>query len=158
MSDEFPTIVPRNADGIQRVIVIGGGSGRSSFQEPETHEPIEAMRRQYGEMIDRMFPGRKIVTWLPHRPGSGGNCNSLPGLQQLVDAGQCDAIVVQSFCRLSRSHPGLCAFVEGLKPAGVRLISLADQFDSSTDRWSAALAGLALPTKFNLPVDFNASS
>jgi hypothetical protein len=49
------------------------------------------MRRQYGEMIDRMFPGPKIVTWLPHWPGRGGDRNSLVGVKQFI------AVVLRAF-------------------------------------------------------------
>jgi hypothetical protein len=146
MSAEHPTIVPRNADGIHRVIVIGRESSRQSFHEAKAHEPIDSTRRQHAEMIDRALPGPKIVTWLP--PGRAGQSNPLAGLPQLVHAGQCDAIVVQSFCRLSRNAGCLWPFVEGLKTAGVRLISLSDQFDTSKDRWPNALAGFAVRRGF----------
>jgi DNA invertase Pin-like site-specific DNA recombinase len=158
MFAEFPRVVPLNADNIQRVMVIGGGTSRSSVQEAGSHEPIELIRPKYGEMIDRMFPEPKIVTSLPHGPRRGGDRNWLAGLQKLVDTGQCDAIVVQSFCRLSRSKRWLWSFIKGLKTAGVRLISLSDQFDSSTDGWPGVPARLTLRTGFKLPVEFNSSS
>ena len=91
-----------------------------------------------------MFTGPKIVSWLTYGPGKCGDRKLLARIQKLVDNGNCNAIFVQSFCRLSRSRPRLWSFLEGLKATDVRLVSLSDGFDSSTKGWSAALAELAL--------------
>ena len=36
------SMIPRDADGIHRVIVVGGGAGRPCFENAETCAPIES--------------------------------------------------------------------------------------------------------------------
>lgn len=153
MFAEFP-IVPRQADGVPRFVVFDRGGSSQCLDLGATSANWQ---RNAEKLLECSFPGPKfVIVFGFYQPVDG--CTGCAALLRLVDACQCDAVVVESLSRLSRNPRRLWSCVERLVDAGVRLISLSDHFDSAVDDLSAALAGVTVRTGFNLPIASNSSS
>jgi site-specific DNA recombinase len=111
--------------GYVRVSQVRGRDG-DSFQAPKQQEDaIKAYAKAHGH---------EVVGWKTDLDESGGKA-SRPEFDLALDAivrGEADGLIVAKLNRFMRSLPDAFKVIERLTEAGKELISVADNFDSST--------------------------
>jgi site-specific DNA recombinase len=112
-------------DGYIRVSRVNGRNGESFISPRVQREKIQSYARLHGH---------KVVRWHEDldRPGSR---NDRPGFQTAIDrveAGKTDGIAVAKLDRFARSVADAAGAIRRIRDAGGELISVEDNFDSST--------------------------
>ena len=114
-----------NIDGYIRVSRVGGRAGESFISPTAQREKITKFADLHGHRVTRWHEDLD-------QPGSKA---ARPGFQAAVarvEAGETDGIVVAKLDRFARSVADAAVAIRRLRDAGGQLLSVEDNFDSST--------------------------
>jgi site-specific DNA recombinase len=112
-------------DGYIRVSRVNGRGGENFISPRVQREKIQAFAKLHGH---------KVVAWHEDLDEPGSK-NTRPGFQAAiarVEAGKTDGIAVAKLDRFARSVADAAAAIRRIREAGGELLSVEDNFDSST--------------------------
>lgn len=112
-------------DGYIRVSRVGGREGASFISPTVQTDKIHALARLRGYTIVAVYEDLD----------ESGTRNTRPGFQkvlQRVEAGETDGVIVAKLDRFARSVPDAANAIRRIQAAGGQLVSVDDNFDSST--------------------------
>jgi site-specific DNA recombinase len=112
-------------DGYIRVSRVNGRGGENFISPRVQREKVQAFAKLHGH---------KVVAWHEDLDEPGSK-NSRPGFQaaiERVEAGKTDGIAVAKLDRFARSVADAAAAIRRIRDAGGELLSVEDNFDSST--------------------------
>lgn len=118
-------LAPVRLVGYVRVSRVGGRQGDSFISPALQREQIEAFAK---------IRGFTIVDWIEDLDESGGKYQR-PGFQralEMVERGEVDGIAVSKLDRFARSVIDALHAIERIRAAGGELVSVTDNFDTTT--------------------------
>lgn len=140
-------LIPKNADGILRVIIPARVSTTSQdiVSNDSQHAETERQLRDVyaGRMQIHRF-GDQASGWQPNRPG-------MDDATQLIESGEWDLVIVGELRETYRNPRFVWAFVQNCVDNDTRFISIADGIDTADEEWenrmhvASFLAGMARP-------------
>lgn len=129
----MPTIrlVPRNADGVLRVLAIG----RTSSVH-HSDESIDAYHRCVQEYLARIYQGPLNLVFLDEQ-ASGRNATraTIVVAERRIATCRIDLVIAADLSRIVRDRRLQDSFLQQAINAGTRVVCLDDDFDNSNQQW-----------------------
>ncbi len=143
-------IVPRNPDGVLRIISVGRLSKPKKTEE-ETQQSLEAIRRENERLLANIYSGPKVIRYLAEQiSGMVAERTTMTELWELVDTGEWDIIIAEDLSRIFRNPVFQLKFLQDCVDAGIRAICFADNIDTCDEGWQAA--ALVAIVRHGLPI------
>ena len=96
-------IVPKNPDGIARIISVGRLS-KPKDSEAETQQSLEAIRRENERLLKSVYAGTPVIKYLGEQiSGMIAERNTMTELWELVASGEWDLIIAEDLSRVFRN-------------------------------------------------------
>jgi DNA invertase Pin-like site-specific DNA recombinase len=121
------------AVGYIRISRVGGRAGESFISPDVQRERIAAYAVAHGHTI---------VDYVTDKDQSGGTMTR-PGFdraRRMIESGKADGLIVAKLDRFSRTLKGALDTIDELRAAGAELVSVAEQFDTTTPMGRAMLS------------------
>jgi DNA invertase Pin-like site-specific DNA recombinase len=121
------------AIGYIRISRVGGRSGESFISPDVQRERIAAYATAHGHTI---------VDYVTDKDQSGGTMDR-PGFARalgMIESGKADGLIVAKLDRFSRTLKGALDTIADLRESGAELVSVAEQFDTTTPMGNAMLS------------------
>jgi DNA invertase Pin-like site-specific DNA recombinase len=137
-------LVPKNPDGVLRVISIGRLS-QPKETEAATQQSLDAIQRENEWMLKSIHSGPIVVKYLAEQiSGMLANRETMAELWKLVASGEWDLIIAEDLSRIFRNPAFQLMFLQQCADSGIRVICFADNLDTADESWeSAALLATA---------------
>jgi site-specific DNA recombinase len=133
-------VTPHTADTPMRVVIIG------RISTPHQNEDnIEASYRYVEDYLRKQHLGPLQIKYLGERAsGMLAERQTIRQVEDLIAAGQVDLVVAEDLSRIFRNPRHQLNFVQDAVDAGVRILCLADNLDTSNDNWELMLGAAGL--------------
>lgn len=139
MSYDTKRLVPKHADGVARVLVIGRLSKPKATEE-ETQATIESSIAVAKAHLNSIYDGPIQLTQLAEQAsGLIVERATMLEAEQLIETGDIDLVITEELSRIYRSARHQYGFVEDCVDAGVRVICVADRLDTADEDWERVM-------------------
>ncbi len=144
-------IIPKNSDGVLRIISIGRLS-KPKDSEDETHMSLEAIRNENARLLTSVYKGPTVIKYLAEQiSGMIPDRETMNQLWELVESGEWDLIVAEDLSRVFRNPRWQWAFVQDCVDARIRVIVFGDSIDTASETWETTTAVATLRHGLMIP-------
>jgi DNA invertase Pin-like site-specific DNA recombinase len=147
MMSQTPQLIPKNRDGVLRVLVLGRIS--------TPHQSIENIDASYAEVekyLGRIYNGETFFKHLGER-GSGmlTERETIVEAEEEIATGNWDLVLMEDLSKAYRNPRFQQAFAQNCADMETRLICVGDHLDTGEENWEVMLGAATLRHGLHIP-------